>query len=463
MATVPRAVPRDNRITFGTTPEAADLVHLAEHAGTPAYVLFEQTLRDNYAALQRALSAAAPVRLYYSVKSNFETGVLATVRALGGGAEISGGVERLAVARAGFDWSRVIFDGPLKDETELAQAIEDGVHLVNVESEDEIEALGRLARRANRRVRIGVRIRPSLRTPSYHLVIRTFRDKFGFAVRDLDRLAGVIARAETLEWVGLMAHVGSPVTRVDAYLQTLEQCFAAAARLRRAGVRIEEVNLGGGLPADSMLNLRVSRRFGLVRWWERFGLLQAPVESSLAMAGRIAQRTVELRRRYELPVTLALEPGRMLVASAGIMLGRVRVVRPPWVFVDISLNDLPEKLSFSEWRLVFPTRADEPATQRRHLAGPTLATQDVLFYDHTVPELRPGDLIAVLDAGAYSIARANQFTRPRAAVYFIDWRGTLHLIRSAETAADVLHTQLPAAPGVQESSWSQEHRAPLPR
>src|SRR3989304_1101604 len=156
---VPRAAPRD-AIAFGTTPETADLARLADHSGTPAYVLFEQTLRDNYAALQRALSAAAPVRLYSSVKSNFETGVLATVRALGGGAEISGGVERLAVARAGFDWSRVIFDGPLKDEGELAQAIGDGVHLVNVESEDEIDTLARLARRANRRVRIGVRGNP---------------------------------------------------------------------------------------------------------------------------------------------------------------------------------------------------------------------------------------------------------------------------------------------------------------
>jgi diaminopimelate decarboxylase len=151
---------------------------------------------------------------------------------------------------------------------------------------------------------------------------------------------------------------------------------------------------------------------------------------------------VDLRRRYDLPAMIALEPGRTLVASAGIMLGRVRTVRPPWIFVDISLNDLPEKLSFTERRLAFPGRSGTPLTQRRHIGGPTLATQDVLFYNCAVPELRCGDTIAILDAGAYSIARANQFTRPRPAVYFIDTRGALRLIRRPEAATDVLQTQV---------------------
>jgi diaminopimelate decarboxylase len=431
---------------FGVTPKAADLAALAAHTGTPAYVMFEQSLRDHYAALRHALAAADPVRLYYSVKSNFETGVLATLRDLGCGAEISGGVERLAVERAEFDWSRVVFDGPLKDEVELARAIADGIHLINVESAEEIATLRRLAQRSGRRVRIGLRVEPALPPPKYHHIIRTYRQKFGFPIADIDRLADIIGRADELEWTALMAHVGSQVTRAERYLATLDQFFAAAARLRQRGVQIDEVNLGGGLPADAMLNLRVARRFAFARVAERFGVMQAPMESSLSMAARIAARIVELRRRYDLPLTVALEPGRTLVASAGVMLARVGVVKPPWVFLDVSLNDLPEKLSFSEWRVQFPTRATESATQRWHFGGPTLATQDVLFYDHPAPPLQVGDPIAILDAGAYSIARANQFTRPRAPVYFVDARGALHLIRRGETAADVLHTQCLPSP-----------------
>ncbi|HVN84801.1 MAG TPA: alanine racemase [Candidatus Binatia bacterium] len=439
-------VTRPSSAVFGATPEIAELERLARYTGTPAYVLFEQSLRDNYAALHGALTPAQPVRLYYSVKSNFETGVLATLCDMGSGAEISGGVERLAVERAGFEWSRVVFDGPIKDEAELSYAIARGVHLVNVESDEEIETLRRLARRAGRRVRIGVRLNPEVPPPAYDRVFRTFRHKFGFLMRDIDRLATRLKAIEELEWVALMAHVGSQVMRADRYLATLDQFFAAAARLRAAGITIGEINLGGGLPADSMLNVRVPRRFVLARWCERLGWLQAPAEFAATMAARIAEHATALRRTHRLPLTIALEPGRALVANAGVMLARVHVVKPPWVFVDVSLNDLPEKLSLCEWRLACPTRVDEPVTQRWHIAGPTLATQDVLFYDHPVPRLQRGDIIAVLDTGAYSIARANQFTRPRSAVFFVDVNGELQLIRRGEVAADVLHTQLPANP-----------------
>jgi diaminopimelate decarboxylase len=436
---VPSSAPA---VRFGTAPETADLLSLAQHTGTPAYVLFEQVLRDRYAALRRALAAAEPVQLYYSVKSNFETGVLVTLQDIGCGAEISGAVERLAIERAGFDWKRVVFDGPVKSEDDLAYAVSHSVHLINVESEEEIEVLRRIARHTGRRVRVGVRVSPTLRAPSYSLVIRTYRDKFGFCVQDIERLAELMRRTEEIEWVGLMVHVGSPVTHAEPYLRVVEQCFAVAARLRRRGIYIEEINLGGGLPADSMVSLRISRRIRLARLWERFGRLEARTESSCTIAERIAARVVELRRRHDLPATIALEPGRTLVAGAGMMLGRVCAVRPRWIFVDISLNDLPEKLSFTERRLAFPGRSGAPLTQRRHIGGPTLSTQDVLFYDCAVPELRCGDSIAILDAGAYSVARANQFARPRPPVYFVDARGTLHLIRRAEAAADVLQTQM---------------------
>jgi len=425
----------------GTAPETADLASLAEHTGTPAYVFFEQTLRDRHAALRRSLAAAEPVRLYYSVKSNFESRVLATLRDLGCGAEISGAVERLAVERARFGWDRVVFDGPVKDEDEVEHAVRNSVHLINLECEQELEVLRRVARHTGRRVRVGVRLSPALRGPGYGLVIRTYGDKFGFQMQDLERVSELVRGMEEIEWTGLLVHVGSPVTRAEPYLRVLEQCFAAAAALRQHGIRIEEINLGGGFPADPMLNLRLPRRVRFARLWERFGWLEAAAESSSTLAERLAAAVVHLRRRYELPATIAFEPGRTLVASAGIMLGRVRALRSPWVFVDISLNDLPEKLSFAERRLAFPGRSGAPLTERRHIGGPTLATGDVLFYDCIVPELRCGDTIAIFDAGAYSIARANQFTRPRPAVYFVDARGVLHLIRRAEAATDVLQTQ----------------------
>lgn len=445
MTNGPRGEPLGGQ--FATLPETADLRRMAEATGTPAYVLFEQRVRDNYRELREALAAAEPVRVYYSVKSNFEVGLLAVLRDLGCGAEISGAVELLAAQRAGFAWKEMVFDGPLKSDADLAAAIDDGVHMVNVEFAGELDRLGSLARRAGRRVPVGVRIDPTHRPPWYHLIVRTYRGKFGLSAGALLPLAKRIARSPEVEWRGLLTHVGSQVTAAGPYLAALDRMFALAARLGEHGIRVDEINVGGGLPAAGMLNLRMPRRVRLSRFAESLGVLRRRAATSREIAQRIAARTVALRRRHGVAAALAVEPGRALVADAGIMLGRVHALKPPWVFVDLSLNHMPEKLSLAEWRLVFPGFEPNAGWRRGHIAGATLMTQDVLAYDCYLPPLREGDIVAVLDAGAYSISRANQFTRPRPPVFLCDRRGTLNLIRRAETPADVLNTQVAPAEG----------------
>ena len=147
-------------------------------------------------------------------------------------------------------------------------------------------------------------------------------------------------------------------------------------------------------------------------------------------------------QRLKMRPVLTTEPGRSLVNNAGVVVGRVRVVKGSWIFTDISLNDIPENLFFSEWRVFYPSRMHEPSVRKMHLSGPTLATNDVLFFDIEAPDVRPGDPIAIFDTGAYSISRSNQFTRPRSGVYFITSAGTLEVIRRRETVEDVMRTQV---------------------
>jgi hypothetical protein len=118
------------------------------------------------------------------------------------------------------------------------------------------------------------------------------------------------------------------------------------------------------------------------------------------------------------------------------------VVKGSWVFTDVSINDVPENLFFSEFRLFYPSRMREAPAQKVHLSGPTLATNDVVMFDVEAPELRPGDPIAIFDTGAYSISRSNQFTRPRSAVYFVAADGRVEVIRHRETVEDVMRMQV---------------------
>jgi diaminopimelate decarboxylase len=147
------------------------------------------------------------------------------------------------------------------------------------------------------------------------------------------------------------------------------------------------------------------------------------------------------------------EPGRCLVSNTGLIVGKVRVVKGPWVFSDISINDVPENLFFSEFRVFYPGKCHEARTQQMNLSGPTLATNDVVMYGKDAPALEPGDTIAIFDTGAYSISRSNQFTRPRSGAYFVTRDGVVETMRRPERVEDVMRMQVWEPSDEVEGRW----------
>ena len=200
--------------------------------------------------------------------------------------------------------------------------------------------------------------------------------------------------------------------------------------------------MGGGYPAQSMRNLRLSRRFRIAKLMEKFGRIDVKASSIDEFGHAITEKYLTLKRETGLEPRLAIEPGRCLVSNAGLVVGRTLVIKNDWLFTDISINNLPENLFFSEWRMVFPGHEPKESGREYNISGPTLATQDVHFFQREVPDLKEGEPIVVLDTGAYSIARANQFTRPRIAAYAVMESGDLTLVRRPETVEDVLSMQV---------------------
>jgi diaminopimelate decarboxylase len=444
--------------------DGIDLTRMALEYETPFFLLSERIIRTNYEKFTQAFSGFPGFKVYFSVKTNYESGTLQTLRALGSGAEISGNLDMEAVCRAGFHPDDIVFDGPCKSEEDLRRAIDLGIHLINIEAESELATVDRLARERRRVVKVGVRIDPVVKNPTYSTLISTYKQKFGFPVNQSGPVFELAKRCKNVEVVGLNAHIGSQITAPGLYATNLTVLFELAARLREQGIAISEINLGGGFPAKCMTQLRVSRRMRFARLLERLGKLETPLPDIDAYASTIRTAYDAACQRFNMRPALTTEPGRSIASNAGIVVGRVRVVKGSWVFTDVSLNDIPENLFFSEWRVFYPNRMHEPTARKVHLSGPTLATNDVLLYDIEAPDVRPGDPLAIFDTGAYSISRSNQFTRPRSAVYFITADGKVEIIRHRETVEDVMRMQVwrshrPAAEGIRPEPTVAQVRA----
>jgi len=213
-----------------------------------------------------------------------------------------------------------------------------------------------------------------------------------------------------LNLVGLMTHIGSQVFQPGRYLTTIDKMFDLAGQLKQRGIEIREMNFGGGYPAQSMRNLRLSRRFVLARFLEKLNRIDVEAASIRDFGTRMTQRFNELKRSTGFNVRMAVEPGRCIASNACVVVGKVLIIKNDWLFLDVSINNLPENLFFSEWRTAYPGHRPNAYGRKYNISGPTLATQDVHFFQRDVPDLKEGDPIAILDTGAYSIARSNQFT-----------------------------------------------------
>ncbi|MFT5041838.1 MAG: diaminopimelate decarboxylase [Hyphomicrobiaceae bacterium] len=428
------------------TYDGHDVAELADKYPTPFYLISQRQLKDNYRKLRQAFSSVEGLETYYSVKSNFESVVLRSMAEEGCGAEISGALDMELARRAGMNPEKVVFDGPVKSAEDIEAALKWGIHLIDIESLTEAKLINEIAGKMGKVVNVGLRIDPELAKPYYDKVISTYKMKFGLPVNQAFEGGVAINAMPNLKLVSIMTHIGSQVFTPNRYLTALEKIFDLAKQFKGAGIDINEINLGGGYPAQSMRNLRLSRRFVLARILEKMGRIEVETNSIEDFGTAISNKYHELKRATGLDIKLSLEPGRVICANAQMVVGHIEIVKNNWVFTDISINDVPENLFFSEWRLVMPGVRPDAKGKEYNIAGPTLATQDVLYFQREMAGAKEGAPVCLLDAGAYSIARANQFTRPRNAVYAIMDNGEIELVRRAETVEDVLVTQV----------WSEE-------
>jgi len=391
--------------------DAVALESIAQRFGTPCYVYSRSLIEDNVRGFAAALSGRDAL-LAYSVKANANLAVLALLARLGCGFDIVSGGELKRVLAAGGAADQVLFSGVGKSEAEIRLALQSGVRCLNLESAAEMDRVDAIARALGRRAPIAFRVNPDV-DPQTHPYISTGlkQSKFGVAYADAERLYREAARRENLEIVGIGCHVGSQLLEPAPIVEAAERIARLADRLAESGIALSHLDVGGGIG---------------IRY--RDEVLPPATDFVGAICGALTGRRE----------TLILDPGRAIIGNAGVLLTRVEYVKPGeaknFLVVDAAMNDLLRPALYDAWHAILPVRATSAeAGERYDIVGPICESSDVLGRDRRFAA-RAGDLIAVMDAGAYGMAMSSNYnSRPRAAEVLVD-DGRVHLVRQRETA-----------------------------
>jgi diaminopimelate decarboxylase len=392
------------------------LSEMASALGTPCYVYSAKTIRERYRALDRALGTT-PHALHYALKANSTLGIVRLLRTLGAAIDANSGGEIDVALKVGFTPDDIVFTGVGKTPQELERAVTLGIKAINAESPGELERIDEIARRHGTRARVALRINPDIDAQSHpHISTGLRRNKFGVALETAFDVCVEAARRPGLQLVGLHAHVGSQIMSLDPPTRAAATLAGLARRLRTAGVHIEHLDLGGGLGIS-------------------YDGATAPD------IGEYASRLIEVTR--EAGVSLILEPGRWLVAPAGALLATVVDVKSHpggrrFVVLDAGMTDLLRPALYGAYHRIVPLERGQRADVACDVVGPVCESSDTFGVDRALPDPRPGDRVAILDAGAYGAVMASNYNRRAMAPEVLVDAGQWQVIRRRQTIDDLL-------------------------
>jgi diaminopimelate decarboxylase len=397
--------------------EEVPLSRIAREVGTPVYVYSTETLVRHFRAFDSAFQEASHL-VCFSVKSNSNLAILSLFGSLGCGVDIVSGGELYRALRAGIPPDRIVYSGVGKTEQEMDQALKASILMFNIESSQELEVLEHRAARAGRKAPISMRVNPDV-DPQTHPYISTGlrKNKFGIqmekALEDYSKARGM----SHVEIVGVDCHIGSQITKLEPFLDALGRVGELVRRLRQEGIEVRYLDVGGGL-----------------------GITYD--EESPPHPSEYARGVMDLTR--DLGCTLVLEPGRVLVGNAGVLLTRVLYTKQgatkKFVIVDAGMNDLARPSLYGSYHKVQPVEESSLLGEEElaDLVGPICESTDFLARDRRMPPFKRGDLVAVMSAGAYGFSMSSNYnSRPRAAEVLVSG-GQYQVIRRRETYEDLV-------------------------
>lgn len=395
--------------------EDVPVAELADRFGTPLYVYSAATLTRHFTAYDSAFAGTEHLTCF-SVKACSNLSVLKLLANLGAGMDIVSGGELHRALTAGVPASRIVYSGVGKRPEEIRQALAADILMFNVESLAELERINEIAKDMGKTARISLRINPDV-DPKTHPYISTGMKKNKFGL-DMDASLAAYARAkemQAVEAVGMDCHIGSQLTSLDPFLEALDKVMAFYAKLKDMGLPITYLDLGGGLG---------------IQYDEEAP--PHPTEFGQALVSRTK----------DAGLTLVLEPGRVIVGNAGILVTRVVYTKDTpskhFVIVDAAMNDLVRPSLYGSYHRLAEVQEKGREVRTVDVVGPICESSDFLARDRELPGVESGELLAAFSAGAYGFTMSSQYnSRPRAAEVLVD-KAEAKLIRRRETYEDLV-------------------------
>lgn len=409
-----------------------DLVDLAGTYGTPLYVTDFDRIVGNFKRFTSALTAHYPaVQVLFAAKANGNLAVMRALAGQGAGADVFSSGELKLAMQAGMQPDRLLFNGSSKSPADLALAVETGVR-VSVDSVDELHQLEAAAAEAGKSVEIAFRVNPALEVPTHPKIATGLKtSKFGIPAEEIVGAYAEALACEHIDPAGIHCHIGSQILEVEPFARAAGVMVEVAKEVTDLGANIKFLDIGGGLGIPYRHNTDAA---------------PTPEEYAAAVMPVFLQGI----RDAGIDPALWVEPGRWLVGDSSVLLARVNSVKRAhrtFVNVDAGFNLLVRPAMYDSYHeVVVANKADQPADGTYTVAGPICETGDLLAQDRDLPAPKAGDLVAVLDAGAYGFAMSSQYnSRPRCAEVAV--RGGKHaLMRRAEDLDDV-------TAAMQEPAW----------
>lgn len=397
--------------------EQVPISRIAKEVGTPCYVYSHSTLIRHFRAYDSAFKNIPHV-IAFAMKSNSNLAILSLMAKEGSGVDIVSGGELFRAMKSGVPASKIVFAGVGKTADEIREALKADILMFNIESSAELQAIQAVAASVGKKARVALRINPDV-DPKTHPYISTGmkKSKFGIAADRALEEYKLAASLSHIEVVGVHAHIGSQLTEVTPFVDSLKKVVGLIGTLKAQGINIQYLNIGGGL--------------GITYSEEK-----PPLPQDLADA--ISPIVTNLG------LTLVMEPGRVIVGNAGILVTKALYLKEGeaknFVIVDAAMNDLIRPSLYGAYHEIKPVNeaAGHRAKQQVDIVGPVCESGDFLAKDRLLAAVKPGELMAVMSAGAYGFVMASNYnSRPRIPEVLVKG-GDIHVIRERETYEDLV-------------------------
>jgi len=398
--------------------EGIKIQEVAERFGTPLYVYSYSTFINHYLKLKKAFGPIKPL-ICYSVKANSNLSILKALVAKGAGLDIVSGGELFRALKAGCPPSKIVYASVGKTDSEIREAIKKGILFFNVESLPELKNINHIARRLKKVVNVALRINPDVEPGTHHYITTgKLTNKFGIDFETAKKIIDSSRKLANIRIKGMHIHIGSQITIARPFVEAIKKVTVFINRLKAEGIRIEYLNIGGGL--------------GIVYKKET---PQTAVE--------FAHKVLPILKKSGLKIIM--EPGRFIIGSAAILVAKVLYVKKTplkkFVIVDAGMNDLIRpSLYDAHHEIVTLVRSGSDA-EKVEVVGPICESGDFLAKERTMPKVKEGDYLAVMCAGAYGFSMASNYNSRRRPAEVMVKGKSVFLIRSRETLEDLVRNE----------------------